>query len=590
MALLRWFRRSDPLLFVVAALLAAAVLVVHLQHRALTDGQRQRSVILRTMAEHHADAAAREIKRTLEAPLFDILSSVNHPLLQQGRFDLVAARYADGLQQYPQIDRFFLWTHHTSATAPGEVMFFDRASSPRPARGRVPAGFYRDATLGQAVFRLAEEYVDSQRIYIAAERTVAGRQYDIVVRLFWVDAGRDEYFALLGFLVDHETPRTRLFAELYAQSLARLLDGGDSSPAFTLQVFDEEDRVVFGPPDLSPPLSGRARFPLRYYPRDDIDGRLASETPARAWHVQVAPVSSEPGGLLASMAQPAGYWRSLGPVLLIVVALGFMVQSRWRAAELARMQSTFVSHVSHQLKTPLSLLSAASESLSLDRARSPDKLAQYVTIVRSETARLSLLIERVLEFSKLERGHRSYELEVTDLASLVRETTQAFQHSLTDKGFAFTLVAPSTPVWVRADPAAFEQVLVNLLDNAVKYSGERRSIAVRVGTGDGDAIFEVSDAGIGIPAEDLSRIFQRFYRGTNATADRRGFGLGLAIADEIVRAHRGHIGVTSTAGRGTAFRISLPLLRGQAQAAAAASTSSTGSSLAPADGASRVAS
>lgn len=183
MALFNWLRKSDPLLFVVAALLAAAVLVVYLQHRALSDGQRQRNVILRTMAEHHADTAAREIRRALEAPLFDVLTAVNHPLLQEGRFDLVAARYVDGLREHPQVDRFFLWTARTSRRAPGEVLFFDRASATRASSGGQPAGFYRDAHLGRAIYELAEEHVNSQRIYVAAERTVDSRHYDILVRL-----------------------------------------------------------------------------------------------------------------------------------------------------------------------------------------------------------------------------------------------------------------------------------------------------------------------------------------------------------------------------------------------------------------------
>jgi two-component system phosphate regulon sensor histidine kinase PhoR len=258
-----------------------------------------------------------------------------------------------------------------------------------------------------------------------------------------------------------------------------------------------------------------------------------------------------------------GYWRAGLPVLLIVVALGFMLQSRRRAAELARMQSAFISHVSHQLKTPLSLLSAASESLTLDRVRAPDKLAQYLAIMRSETARLSMLVERVLEFSKLEQGRRLYELETIDLTELVRETAEAFIRTLANDRFAFTVDLPPTPLWVHADPAAFEQVLANFLDNAVKYSPHQRKITVRAGCEDAEAYFEVSDCGVGIAPAELGRIFERFYRGSNSTVDRRGFGLGLAIADEIVRAHAGRIEVDSQPGHGTRFRVSLPLVREQ---------------------------
>jgi signal transduction histidine kinase len=555
-----WLRKSDPVLFVVAALLAAALLVLHLQHQALRQADEQRGVILQSVAQHHAGAAARDIQQTFEAPVFDVLSAVNHPLLREGRLDLVAAQYRDGLSRFPQIDRFFIWVTGTDAGAASEVLFFDRGhrgASPGPDR---TLGFHRDAPLGRAVFAVADEFATSQRIYAAVERTLSGRRYHVMIRLFWVDASREQYFALLGFLVDLETARAPLFQELYDRRLRPLIQKDGGSPEFTLQVLDEANQVVFGPPNLGSPLSARASFPLRFYPGDAIDGRLAEATPPRMWSVQVAPALEPASPLLATLTRE-GYWRSAVPVLLIVVALGFMLQSRRRAAELARMQSTFISHVSHQLKTPLSLLSAASESLTLDRVRTPDKLARYLSIMRSETARLSLLVERVLEFSKLEQGRREFEFEAIDLTDLVRETADAFNQTLAHDDFAFTVDVSSTPLWVRADPAAFEQVLVNLLDNAVKYSGGQRAITVRVDSAGAEAFFEVIDRGLGIPAVEIDRIFERFYRGSNCASDRRGFGLGLAIAQEIVRAHAGRIEVESEPGRGTRFRVVLPLAR-----------------------------
>jgi signal transduction histidine kinase len=555
-----WLRKSDPLLFGVAALLAAAVLVVYLQDQALRTLRQQRGVILQTIAERNANAAAREIQRILEAPVFETLSAVNHPLLREGRFDLVAAHYADGLDNYPQVERFFLWTDGTDADARDEVLFFDRTHR-RPRGGPALAGFYRDTPTGRAVHALAETHADAQRIYAAVEQTLGGRRYHVLIRLFWVDARRDRFFALLGFLIDLESTRTTLFPSLYEQRLRSLTESAAGSPGFALQVLDETGSVVFGPQNPLPPLAARVEFPLRFYPGDAIDGRLAIGTPARIWSVQVAPKTDDASSLVASLVDD--HWLTGLPVLLIVVALGVIVQSKRRASELARMQATFISHVSHQLKTPLSLLSAASESLTFERVRTPAKLARYLAIMRSETARLSALVERVLEFSKLEQGKRVYELEAIDLAPLVRETADAFSEKLAQERFVFTVSVPRAPLLVKADPAAFEQVLVNLLDNAVKYSTEHRVIAVRAGTSGQDAFFEVTDRGIGIVAAEVDRIFDRFYRGSNVSSDRRGFGLGLAIAAEIVRAHRGRIEVQSQPGLGTTFRVSLPILREQ---------------------------
>lgn len=554
MPLLGWLRKSDPLLFVVAALLAAAVLVVYLQDQALRSLREQRGVILQSVADRHAKAAAQAIQRTFEAPLFDTISAVNHPLLREGRLDLVAQHYADGLERFPQIDRFILWTDQTEAHMPGEVLFFDRAHL-RAGESPAVTDFYRDRWLGRTIHGLARQHGTSQRIYAAIEDTVVGRPVHVLLRLFWVDARRDRYFAVLGYLVDLDAVRSTLFPDLYQRQLATLLGGTHGSPGFGLQVLDENGRVVFGDPEPAPPLAAREPFPFRFYPGDLIEGRLAAQTPPRSWYVQVAPTHDAVVPPLTSFL--GGYWLAGLPVLLIVIALGFMVQSQRRAAELSRMQSTFISHVSHQLKTPLALLSAACESLTFERVRTPEKLAQYLAIMRSETTRLTTLVERVLEFSRLEQGRRDYDLEVIDLAALVRETAEAFNQTLAQDGFSFHVDASPTALWVRADPAALEQVLVNLLDNAAKYSTTRRAITVRAHAAGAEAFFEVADQGVGIEPADLPRVFDRFYRGANAALDRRGFGLGLAIAREIVRAHRGRIDVDSRPGRGTTFRVSL---------------------------------
>jgi two-component system phosphate regulon sensor histidine kinase PhoR len=243
--------------------------------------------------------------------------------------------------------------------------------------------------------------------------------------------------------------------------------------------------------------------------------------------------------------------------MLMLFALGLTVQANRRAEEFSRMQADFISHVSHQLKTPLSLLSAVTETVAMDRVRTPEKLAQYVGIIRSEVSRLSVLVKRILEFSRLEQ-QRAFEFEDVDLVALVRETVCAFARSLSDVQFHFEIdMAPRSQVL--ADPAAIEQALINLLDNAVKYSGDNREVTVRVRATDHEAIIEVVDSGIGISAADQRRVFEKFYRGAGATRHIGGFGLGLPIAQQLVQAHRGRIEFTSVQGRGSTFRLILPL-------------------------------
>ena len=153
---------------------------------------------------------------------------------------------------------------------------------------------------------------------------------------------------------------------------------------------------------------------------------------SRPWEIEVG--VPDVAGAMSGFGR--SYWPTLMSVALMLVALVLTVQAHRRSAELAEMQTDFVAHVSHQLKTPLSLLSAATETLQMDRIRSPEKLSEYLDTIRAEVARLSTLVQRVLEFSRVQQD-RSYELEHVDFGALTRETVDAFAHGLAGHHFTF---------------------------------------------------------------------------------------------------------------------------------------------------------
>jgi two-component system phosphate regulon sensor histidine kinase PhoR len=269
------------------------------------------------------------------------------------------------------------------------------------------------------------------------------------------------------------------------------------------------------------------------------------------WTIEVSAPAAAGG--FGSIVQ--AYGPTALSVVLMLIALGVTVQAHRRSTELARMQTDFVAHVSHQLKTPLSLLSAATETLQMDRVRSPERFAAYLATINAEAARLSLLVQRVLEFSRVQQG-RNYEFERVDLGALVRETVDAFAHSLSSQHFTFRVEQDGASPVVMADPAALEQVLANLLDNAVKYSDAVKEITVRVHSSRTHAMVDITDRGIGIAPADQSRIFDRFYR-PSSTRQRPGFGLGLSLVRELMQAHGGRVEVTSAVGAGSTFRVIL---------------------------------
>ena len=539
--------------FAIAATICAAGIVLFFQYRAISALQAQTRVILRQVSEQSAADIAAELRRTLDGPVFDTLTAVNHPDLRAGRLDLVAAQFAAGLSAYPHVDRFLAWNADIERDSPGQVRFY----------GRNGQGV--DARLGRAVFELARRHAGAQQIYVAADSIVPGLPHQVFLRLFWTDARRVDYFAILGFVVEPSRLRAELFGARSSR-LESLLAQRASGLPLQLTVTDESGGIVTGTPAGA--HTSRVPFKMSFYPSDEIQSRLAAGVEPRDWSIAV---SVPPGG--------GGFWHATegyGPTVLTVglllVALGLTVQAHRRSAELARMQTDFVAHVSHQLKTPLSLLSAATETLELDRVRSPERFAEYLRTIHAEAARLSLLVQRVLEFSRLQQ-QRHYEFERADLGALVDETVAAFAHGLSAQGFAFDVQRDASPMLVRADPAALEQVLANLLDNAVKYSGDRKTISVRVRATGTAAIVDVIDHGVGIAATDRARIFERFYRtpGTH----RPGFGLGLPIVKELVGAHGGRVTVDSTPGVGSTFRIELPLDRGERAGGAPAAAPAT---------------
>ena len=238
-----------------------------------------------------------------------------------------------------------------------------------------------------------------------------------------------------------------------------------------LRVVDDAGALIYGSADVDTTISSRLAFPMLFYPAEEIQARMSGGAANKTWQIEVgAPAIAS---AVAGMSQ--SYWPTLLSVALMLVALGLTVQAHRRSAELAEMQTDFVAHVSHQLKTPLSLLSAATETLQLDRIRSPEKLGEYLDTIRAEAARLSTLVQRVLEFSRVQQD-RNYEFEHVDFGALTRETVDAFAHGLAGHQFTFDVDIDGPGPYVHVDPAAIEQALANLLDNAVKYPAPSRRL------------------------------------------------------------------------------------------------------------------
>src|SRR5947209_9586151 len=260
--------------------------------------------------------------------------------------------------------------------------------------------------------------------------------------------------------------------------------------------------------------------------------------------------------------------------LSLVLACGIALTYRNVSKEmaLARLKSDFVSNVSHELRTPLSLIRLYAETLELGRLSSPEKYQEYYQIIRKESERLTSLINNILDFSRIEAGRKEYEFRDTDLSELVKNTMESYRYQIEQHGF--TLEEHIEPVpQMRVDREAVARSLVNLVNNALKYSQDRKFIGVSLYRANGSVKLEVVDHGIGIPPQEQGKIFEKFYRvGDPLVHTTKGSGLGLSLVQHIVTAHGGQVSVDSTPGQGSKFTISLPVAQAAHTQAASAQT------------------
>jgi signal transduction histidine kinase len=269
-----------------------------------------------------------------------------------------------------------------------------------------------------------------------------------------------------------------------------------------------------------------------------------------------------PPGRFAAAAVPAGLYGSILVAVIgaALLAAYLLLRDVHREAEMAAMRSQFVASVSHELKTPLTSIRAHAETMLLGRAGNTETAAEYLKTIVSESERLTRLVDSVLDFSRIEQGRKSYQLQATHLHEVVRTAAKTMEYPLSQLGFTLTISSDETDPTVLADPEALTQAILNLLGNAMKYSGESRHIDLRVGTRGAEAFVDVVDHGIGIPRDQQSRIFERFHRVRSGdTAGIAGTGLGLALALHVVEAHRGRIAVASAPGHGSTFSVLIPL-------------------------------
>jgi len=292
---------------------------------------------------------------------------------------------------------------------------------------------------------------------------------------------------------------------------------------------------------------------------------VATEIGETLPHWEVAVYLLNPAKLMKSARTLKLTLGLLIGILVLAIGIGswLIVSDLKRQLTLARQKTDFVSNVSHELKTPLTSIRMFSELLAEGRVTDPAKQSSYLAIISAETARLTRLINNVLDFARVGRGEKKYSFQKCDLVSVLRETAETFRPHLEANGFHFECQLPESPLFINADRDALAQVLVNLLSNAEKYADSRKEVAVTVEHQTTPLPYvevKVLDRGLGVPNGCEQKIFEQFYRAHDALSSGiQGSGLGLTLARQIARAHGGDVVYQPREGGGSCFILRLPL-------------------------------
>ena len=411
--------------------------------------------------------------------------------------------------------------------------------------------FRRDPAALRSLVLLIQAQAAGGRRFILFETSVEGVRYQAVVHLMHDRVGPDaRLVAVAGFMVNLEWAQANYFGDFLTQ-----MQGVIGDPSLSIDIVNSEGRQVasIGPPMTEGPRHERAFAPVF---ADQALFDLPQRQRDPSWRARVG-VASE-ATLSAAGRGAAQTLALLGlGALVTIVGLAIAVRAARRAAALAEVQSEFVSAVSHEMKTPLSLITLASDTLANKRYASTAAIGDYGQMITVEARHLTRLIDNVLCYARINDPASEYDFDSVDVCEAVQESVDRFGPQLQANGVEVEMKMPVEPVLVRADRVRLVQVIDNLIDNAIKYAGSGKWIGVTVTEDSRWATIAVADRGEGIPPQERSRVFERFYRRKGSR--HRGAGLGLAIVRQVVEDHNGTVRMSSADGTGAQVEIRLPV-------------------------------
>jgi len=462
-----------------------------------------------------------------------------------------SAQVALAFTRYPYPESFFRWQSNDST-----IVFFNRVArypawlhQERP-EGNFPVILVTNPPDSEPLRRLVDSYGAGRYRYVAFNTNLDNQEYQIVARLKYGNSRDEPPQSVTGFTVNLSWVRQSYFPDL----LAEVTDLSERGSTLNIGVFDDRNALVWGDEKSRP---GTVKtFPVLFLNPTSGKMALPSEHPVQTWTISVSQASNSP---LLAASQGADQALIVAGIAVCALFVGLFLAIRATTVgwALAAMRSDFVSSVTHELKMPLTNILAMADTLGRLPV-SAETIQEFSGLLKQESTRLRRLINNLLASARVTDIANAYSFEALAIATIIEHVVQVFQHPLTEGRFSLDMDIPLDVSLVRVDRDSMILVMDNLLDNAIRYSADTRSIRIAIRNEPPNVVIEIEDRGIGIPAHDLQTVQRKYVRGRRVPPG--GSGLGLSIVARIVADHGGRFVLDSTYGVGTIARVILPAI------------------------------
>ena len=529
------------------AVFLPVVALTYMQYRSLAELEQKTKGAFKDNLRQGLLIVERQMKQRLEGIGSETLIPIgNIQLSSDGGTEEIEKHFANVKRSHPEIEEIFSFTFsYSEETSSYAYVYSDKFV--KLALAEITASQSHILSLFEKS-RVTQSVLDDSRKYLFVYDSCTECPPTIVRQgayLFYplADPTTGRQSRLAGVFLNKRFVSDDLLAGSIAKTLNIYHEETAPSSAIAITITDENNQVYFSNAAAQTGSLLETNF----------------NRPFSTWKVRLGLKNTNLDAIARnSFLQSAG--ATLLVLLLLLGGIILTIRATDREARLAEAKSNFVANVSHELKTPLSLLSLFSEILELGRVKSEEKKIEYYQIIRHESRRLNKMIDNILDFSKIEAGRKTYKFVDSDMGEVIDDVLSSYRYQIVNSGFDVQKNIPASLPPVLIDRDAMAQAISNLVDNAIKYSGKVKQLSITAEALGPKLSVEIADQGIGISRVEQAKVFEKFYRmGDGMVHDVKGSGLGLSLVKHIVEAHKGSISVESEVGKGSRFTILLPL-------------------------------